>query len=31
MNHVNYFKGSVAEARFTTRALRPSEFLKVSQ
>ena len=29
MNHVNYFKGSVAEARFTTRALRPSEFLKV--
>jgi hypothetical protein len=31
MNHVNYFKGSVAEARFTTRALRPSEFLKVPQ
>ena len=29
MNHVNYFKGSVAEARFTTRALKPSEFLKV--
>jgi hypothetical protein len=29
MNHVNYFKGSVAEARFTTRALQPSEFLKV--
>ena len=31
MNHVNYFKGSVAEARFTTRALSPREFLKVSQ
>jgi hypothetical protein len=31
MNHVNYFKGSVAEARFTTRALRPSEFLRVPQ
>jgi hypothetical protein len=29
MNRVNYFKGSVAEARFTTRALKPSEFLKV--
>jgi hypothetical protein len=29
MNRVNYFKGSVAEARFTTRALEPSEFLKV--
>jgi Concanavalin A-like lectin/glucanases superfamily len=29
MNHVNYFKGSVAEARFTTRALKPEEFLKV--
>ena len=29
MNHVNWFKGSVAEARFTKRALRPSEFLKV--
>ena len=29
MNHVNYFKGSVAEARFTDRALKPSEFLKV--
>jgi len=29
MNHVNYFKGSVAEARFTTRALNPGEFLKV--
>jgi hypothetical protein len=31
MNHVNWFKGSVAEARFTTRALRPSEFLKVPE
>jgi hypothetical protein len=31
MNHVNYFKGSVAEARFTTRALSPREFLKVPQ
>ena len=29
MNHVNYFKGSVAEARFTTHALKPEEFLKV--
>ncbi|HZQ41503.1 MAG TPA: LamG domain-containing protein [Rhizomicrobium sp.] len=29
MNHVNYFKGSVAEARFTDRALKPSEFLKL--
>jgi len=29
MNHVNYFKGSVAEARFTARALKPGEFLKV--
>jgi hypothetical protein len=31
INHVNWFKGSVAEARFSTRALRPSEFLKVPQ
>jgi len=31
MNHVNYFKGSMAEARFTTRALSPREFLKVPQ
>jgi hypothetical protein len=31
MNHVNWFKGSVAQARFSTRALRPSEFLKVPQ
>lgn len=29
MNHVNYFKGSIAEARFTTRALTPDQFLKV--
>ena len=29
MNRVNYFKGSVAEARFTDRALKPSEFLKL--
>jgi len=31
MNHVNWFKGSVAEARFTARALKPGEFLKVPQ
>jgi Concanavalin A-like lectin/glucanases superfamily len=31
MNHVNWFKGSVAEARFSTRALNPGEFLKVPQ
>ena len=29
INHVNYFTGSVAEARFTTRALKPEELLKV--
>jgi hypothetical protein len=29
MNHVNWFKGSVAQARFSTRALTPGEFLKV--
>jgi hypothetical protein len=29
MNHVNWFNGAVAEARFSTRALSPSEFLKV--
>jgi hypothetical protein len=29
INHVNWFKGSVAEARFTTTALKPGEFLKV--
>ena len=28
MNHVNYFHGAVAEARFTDRALKPGEFLK---
>jgi hypothetical protein len=31
MNHVNYFHGAVAEARFTTSALRPSQFLKVPE
>jgi hypothetical protein len=31
MNHVNYFHGAIAQARFSTRALRPSEFLKVPQ
>jgi hypothetical protein len=31
MNRVNYFQGSVAEARYTDRALSPSEFLKVPQ
>ena len=29
MNHVNYFKGSVALARFTDHALAPAEFIKV--
>ena len=29
MNHVNYFKGSVALARFTDHALAPGEFLKL--
>ena len=29
MNHVNYFKGAVAQARFTSRARTPDEFLKV--
>jgi len=29
MNHVNYFKGSVALARFTDHALTPAELLKV--
>ncbi|HKX36842.1 MAG TPA: LamG-like jellyroll fold domain-containing protein, partial [Rhizorhapis sp.] len=29
INHVNWFTGSVAQARFTTRALKPEEFLKV--
>ncbi|MFO1249271.1 MAG: LamG domain-containing protein [Alphaproteobacteria bacterium] len=31
MNHVNWFKGSIAQARFTDRALAPREFLKVPQ
>jgi len=30
MNHVNYFKGAVRQARFTPRALRPDEFLKAA-
>ena len=29
INHVNYFQGSVAQARFTTHALKPEEFLMV--
>jgi hypothetical protein len=29
MNLVNYFKGAIHLARFTRRALSPSEFLKV--
>ena len=29
MNHVNYFHGAVAEARFTDSALAPEQFLKV--
>jgi Concanavalin A-like lectin/glucanases superfamily len=29
MNRVNYFHGAIAETRFTDRALRPEEFLKV--
>jgi hypothetical protein len=29
MNHVNWFKGAIAEARFTPRALKPDELLKV--
>jgi len=29
VNHVNWFKGSVAELRFTDHALKPDEFLKV--
>ena len=28
MNHVNYFHGAVAEARFTGSALAPAQFLK---
>ena len=29
INHVNYFKGAVREARFTRKALKPEEFIKV--
>ena len=29
INHVNWFTGSVAQARFTDHALKPEEFLKV--
>ncbi|HKQ10967.1 MAG TPA: LamG domain-containing protein [Rhizomicrobium sp.] len=29
INHVNWFTGSVAQARFTDRALKPEDFLKV--
>ena len=29
INRVNYFKGAVREARFTRRALKPEEFIKV--
>lgn len=29
MNHVDYFKGAIATARFTDRALTPDQFLKV--
>jgi hypothetical protein len=29
INRVNYFKGAIREARFSTRALKPTEFLKV--
>lgn len=31
MNHVNWFKGAIAEMRFSTRALSPDEMLKVPQ
>jgi 6-phosphogluconolactonase len=29
MNHVNYFNGAVRQARFTSRALTPDQFLKL--
>ena len=29
MNHVNFFRGAIAEARFTDHALTPAQFLKV--
>jgi hypothetical protein len=31
LNHVDYFQGSIALARFTDRALSPNEFLQVSR
>jgi hypothetical protein len=31
LNHVDYFKGSIALARFTDRALNPDEFIKVRE
>lgn len=31
MNHVNYFNGAVRQARFTSRALTPDEFLKTPE
>ncbi len=31
MNHVNYFHGAIAQARFTAHALPPQEFLKAPQ
>jgi hypothetical protein len=31
MNRVDYFRGAIAMARFTDRALTPEDFLKVSQ
>jgi len=30
INHVNYFKGAVRQARFTPRALTPDQFLKLN-
>jgi hypothetical protein len=30
INKVNYFKGSVRQARFSRRVLAPAEFLKLS-
>lgn len=30
MNHVDYFRGAIALARFTDRALTPEDFLKIS-
>lgn len=31
MNHLNYFNGSIAEARFTDHALAPDELLKIAK